>query len=211
VTEDRSPTTPEQQRRELEQMRRWKSEALPVIAGLQEVGRALGLRLGEQITGRAAVDAALDLRNENDWLLAQLTNRERDHAEQLAEQATLGDTGLCRNCAEPIWFEEGEVGGNKRVGWSDRITRGGDSLVCFRAVHYRHVPIIGRERFLWDKALELVEAVLAEPHDRQWWPVEPYADPPNDDEVVEVAVVDVARVREALAAGGLTREVRHGS
>lgn len=48
---------------EIASLRRWKAEALPVIAGLQEVGHALGVPLGVQITGRIAVDAALDLRN----------------------------------------------------------------------------------------------------------------------------------------------------
>lgn len=72
---------------ELDQLRRWKAEALPVIAGLQEVGRALGLRLGENITGRIAVDAALDLRN------AATSERERaqtavvDVLEPLIDQA----------------------------------------------------------------------------------------------------------------------------
>ncbi len=51
---------------ELRDLRRWKAEALPVLDGLQEVGHALGIGLGQQITGRGAVDAALDLRNERD-------------------------------------------------------------------------------------------------------------------------------------------------
>lgn len=51
---------------ELVRLRAWKAEALPVIAGLQDLGRALGIRLGESITGRTATDAALDLRNERD-------------------------------------------------------------------------------------------------------------------------------------------------
>jgi hypothetical protein len=86
----------------VERLERWKAEALPVIAGLQEVGRALGLRLGEQITGRAAVDAALDLRNERDALatrlgaveaLAERTDRETsviDHLVALERAATPG-------------------------------------------------------------------------------------------------------------------------
>ena len=44
---------------EVERLARWKAEALPVLAGLQELGKALGLPLGEQITGpRAAEEAA---------------------------------------------------------------------------------------------------------------------------------------------------------
>ena len=48
---------------EVHSLRRWKAEALPVMDGLQELGGALGLPLGTRITGREAVDAALDLRN----------------------------------------------------------------------------------------------------------------------------------------------------
>jgi hypothetical protein len=47
----------------VEQLRRWKAEALPVIAGLQDLGRALGLGLGVQITGPVAVEAARVLRS----------------------------------------------------------------------------------------------------------------------------------------------------
>jgi hypothetical protein len=43
-----------------------------------------------------------------------------------------------------------------------------------------------------------IEAVLAEPDDVQWWPVTPYMDPSDDDEVVEVQVVTVDRLRAAL-------------
>ena len=48
---------------EVERLRQWKAEALPVLDGLQEVGRALGTPLGQRITGRESVDLALDLRN----------------------------------------------------------------------------------------------------------------------------------------------------
>lgn len=54
--------------------------------------------------------------------------------------------------------------------------------------------------------VERVEAVLAAPDDTQWWPVRPYMDPPNDDEVVEVQVIDVSRVRAALLTDGRTDE-----
>ncbi len=43
--------------REVERLTRWKAEALPVIGGLQELGSALGLPLGERITGPAALEA----------------------------------------------------------------------------------------------------------------------------------------------------------
>lgn len=47
--------------------------------------------------------------------------------------------GICRTCLAPIWREVGTVGHIEREGWSDRIERGGDSLVCFKAIEYRHV------------------------------------------------------------------------
>ncbi len=47
---------------------------------------------------------------------------------------------------------------------------------------------------------DAVEAVLAEPDDTQWWPARPYMDPHDEDEVVEVEVVNVSRVRDALTS-----------
>jgi len=47
---------------EVDRLTRWKAEALPVMTGLQELGKALGLTLGESITGPSAVDAANALR-----------------------------------------------------------------------------------------------------------------------------------------------------
>lgn len=61
-----------------------------------------------------------------------------------------GETGFCRTCAQPIWWEVGEIDHRERgVGWSDRIKRGGDSLVCFSARDYRHVPLGGREEAIY--------------------------------------------------------------
>lgn len=64
-------------------------------------------------------------------------------------QPTEGETGVCRTCAQPIWWETGEIGHRERVGWSDRITRGGDSIVCFKARDYRHVPMGAREAAIY--------------------------------------------------------------
>ena len=47
---------------EVDRLTRWKAEALPVMTGLQELGKVLGLTLGESITGPSAVDAAHALR-----------------------------------------------------------------------------------------------------------------------------------------------------
>ena len=59
---------------EVAHLRRWKAEALPVMSGLQELGRALGVGLGKSITARESVDLALDLRNDRDRF--QAANRE---------------------------------------------------------------------------------------------------------------------------------------
>jgi hypothetical protein len=40
----------------------WKQEAMEVMSGLEELGRALGIPLGVSVTARAVVDAALSLR-----------------------------------------------------------------------------------------------------------------------------------------------------
>lgn len=61
----------------------------------------------------------------------------------------IGETGVCRTCTQPIWWELGEIDHRERLGWSDRIKRGGDSLVCFKAVGYRHVPMGGREEAIY--------------------------------------------------------------
>ena len=46
---------------ERDQLARWKAEALPVIFGLQDLGRALDLPLGEGVTGPAALTAVRNL------------------------------------------------------------------------------------------------------------------------------------------------------
>jgi hypothetical protein len=70
-----------------------------------------------------------------------------------AENAEERGEGVCRTCLAPIWNEGGTVGHIKRAeGWSDHIERGGDSLVCFKAIDYRHVPLTGREACIYDRA-----------------------------------------------------------
>lgn len=64
-------------------------------------------------------------------------------------QPTLGEKGVCRTCARPIWWEPGKVDHREVVGWSDRIERGGDSVVCFSAIGYRHVPMGDREAAIY--------------------------------------------------------------
>ena len=73
--------------------------------------------------------------------------------ERHAEDAMQRGEGICRTCLKPIWNEGGTIG--RRTipsGWSDRIERGGDSLVCFSSIDYRHVPLKGREAAIYDHA-----------------------------------------------------------
>ena len=96
---------------------------------------------------------------ERDELQARVTNRERQYADKLAEDATLGDVGVCRTCARSITFATVEEPGYEpRTGWSDGART--DALVCFKAVDYRHVPLVGRERGIWDAATKAAEAAL---------------------------------------------------
>lgn len=70
-----------------------------------------------------------------------------------ATNATDRGKGVCRTCLQPIWDEGGTANRVQRpTGWSDRIERGGDSLICFRAADYRHVPLEGREAAIYDLA-----------------------------------------------------------
>lgn len=75
--------------------------------------------------------------------------------EKVARDAEDRGVGICRTCLAPIWNESGTVGYMRRSeGWSDRVEQGGDSLVCFKAVLYRHVPLDGREAYIYDVALD---------------------------------------------------------
>ena len=51
---------------ERDRLRGWKADALPVFDGLQELGKALGLPLGSQITGQQALAAVERLTRERD-------------------------------------------------------------------------------------------------------------------------------------------------
>jgi hypothetical protein len=80
--------------------------------------------------------------------MATVADRDR-----LAEGAEERGEGICRTCLAPIWNEGGTVHHRQReTGWSDRIERGGDSLVCFKARDYRHVPLTGGEACIYDHA-----------------------------------------------------------
>lgn len=82
-------------------------------------------------------------------------------AERIARDAEDRGEGICRTCAKPIWNEGGTINGREvEEGWSDRIA-GRDSLVCFAAIDYRHVPLTGREAFLYDLAYQRGAATAA--------------------------------------------------
>ena len=61
---------------QVERLERWKAEALEVMSGLQELGKALGLGLGVQITGPAALAEVARLTAERDALAAQVARVE---------------------------------------------------------------------------------------------------------------------------------------
>lgn len=69
----------------------------------------------------------------------------------IAADAEARGEGICRTCMSAIWNEGGTVDGRIRAtGWGDR--RGRDSLLCFKAVDYAHVPLSGREAAIYDRA-----------------------------------------------------------
>ena len=53
--------------KQVESLERWKVEAIEVMSGLRELGRALGLGLGVQITGPAALAEVERLTAEREW------------------------------------------------------------------------------------------------------------------------------------------------
>ena len=61
---------------QVESLERWKVEATEVMSGLRELGRALGLGLGVQITGPAALAEVERLTAERDALAAQVARVE---------------------------------------------------------------------------------------------------------------------------------------
>ena len=100
--------------KERDELRRWKAEALPVLDGLQELGKALGLPLGSRITGREALAAVERLTRErdDDRRVADIAVdqkrrllRERDEARAEAERLRSLATWLTR-LDEPDDIEE---------------------------------------------------------------------------------------------------------
>lgn len=67
---DRLQEDVERMQKDVERLERWKVEACEVMNGLQELGKALGLRPGVQITGPAALVEVERLTAERDALIA---------------------------------------------------------------------------------------------------------------------------------------------
>jgi hypothetical protein len=67
---DRLQEDVERMQKDVERLERWKAEATEVMSGLRELGKALGLGLGVQITGPAALAEVARLTAERDALIA---------------------------------------------------------------------------------------------------------------------------------------------
>lgn len=84
---------------EVRRLRYWKDEASEVMTGLQELGNALGLPLGQRITGMEACEAVYALKAERDAALAKLDAVRALHRE-LARCAC--HSTVCRLCNR-VW------------------------------------------------------------------------------------------------------------
>lgn len=73
---DRLQEDVERMQKDVERLERWKAEATEVMSGLRELGKALGLRPGVQITGPAALAEVARLTAERDALAAQVARVE---------------------------------------------------------------------------------------------------------------------------------------
>lgn len=75
-----APTLVDRLLTQADRLQSWKDDALPVIFGLQDLGRALDIPLGHSITGPIAVERAQALLAERDAALALLQQvRELHH------------------------------------------------------------------------------------------------------------------------------------
>ena len=88
---------------QVERLEHWKFEALEVMSGLRELGKALGLGLGVQITGPAALAEVARLTAERDALAAQVAL-----VEALAEEWERDAEDQLRNCYSGRDVFEGE-------------------------------------------------------------------------------------------------------
>lgn len=92
---DRLQEDVERMQKDVERLERWKAEATEVMSGLRELGKALGLGLGVQITGPAALAE-----------VARLTAERDDLAAKVAQIEAMAESGVA---AEAKAVEELEV------------------------------------------------------------------------------------------------------
>lgn len=84
---------------ERDQLRKWVAEVMPILDGLQEMGHALGLPLGEQITGPLALDAVKALKAERDELQARIDQVREIHKDAGPSQGyTATGYGVIEHC-----------------------------------------------------------------------------------------------------------------
>ena len=90
---------------QVESLERWKFEACEVMSGLRELGKALGLGLGVQITGPAALAEVERLTAERDALAAQVARVEEvlDHWRTVDE----GNAAYAERIGERSRFADG--------------------------------------------------------------------------------------------------------
>jgi len=90
---------------QVESLERWKFEACEVMSGLRELGKALGLGLGVQITGPAALAEVARLTAERDALAAQVARVEEvlDHWRTVDE----GNAAYAERIGERSRFADG--------------------------------------------------------------------------------------------------------
>ena len=90
---------------QVERLEHWKFEALEVMSGLRELGKALGLGLGVQITGPAALAEVARLTAERDALAAQVARVEEvlDHWRTVDE----GNAAYAERIGERSRFADG--------------------------------------------------------------------------------------------------------
>ena len=96
---DRLQEDVERMQKDVERLERWKAEATEVMSGLRELGKALGLRPGVQITGPAALAEVARLTAERDalaGLLAEFVD---------SEPCSLDHHGYCQSHGH---LDEGE-------------------------------------------------------------------------------------------------------
>ena len=90
---------------EVRRLTRWQFEAMSVMAGLQGLGSALGMRLGESITGHAAAEAARALTARAEAAEVEVvTLRARLAAVEAVHRRVISsDRGDCCSTCDAYW------------------------------------------------------------------------------------------------------------